>query len=165
MDGLAVGEPDLEPQPFYGDRLGPGALQVHLDASELLVPDGAVAEPLEVETPPEVAVDPRQDVLVEAGGHPFAVVVSGLEHSPVLAQVDPGEKAVGRGHGGAHPGDEIRGLVALEVADVRPQPQDQPPAPGVLPEVFEAVSVLPGHGEDLEVPELLGQGRGAFFQG
>ncbi len=165
MDGLAVGEPDFEVQPLYGDGLGPGALEVHLDAPGLRVPDCAVAEPLEVEPPPEVAVDALQDVPVEACRHPLAVVVGGFEHGPVLAQVDPGEKAVSRGHGGAHPGDEVGGFRPLEVADVRTQPQDQPRFPGVLPEEFQPVPVLPGDGENFQVLELPGQRGRAFLQG
>src|ERR1700733_2955933 len=83
VDGFAGGEVDGEG--WAGrvrgdvDALGGQGFEVHLDARLGGVPDGFVAEVLDVEVGAEVAVEAGEDVEVEGGGGAGGVVVGGEE--------------------------------------------------------------------------------------
>ena len=67
---------------------------VDLDVALVLEVAGPVLELVRVEVAAELGVDAGQQVQGEAGGDAAAVVVRGLEHRAVLAQVDADQHAV-----------------------------------------------------------------------
>ena len=70
--------------------------QVHLDAARAFDPDGPVREAREIEVGVELAVEAREQVQVEGGGHARGVVVGALEHARVLLEVDAHQEGAAR---------------------------------------------------------------------
>ena len=56
------------------------------------------------------------------------------------------------------------GFRTREIADVRPEPQNQPGPVRLAPKLPQPFVILAGHREDLQAGELLEQFQRAFFQ-
>jgi hypothetical protein len=93
--------------------------EVHLDAARAGRPHGPVCEAGEIEVSAELAVHPREEVLVEGRGHAGRVVVCALEHARVLAQVDADEEPAARPDEPRHAGHQRDRFRRLEVPDRR----------------------------------------------
>src|ERR1700724_3738259 len=74
LDGLAAEEP--EPAAPDACRLVFDTDKVHFDSAFAGVVDCFVTEAIESEGAVELAVDPRQEIEVEGGGHAILVIVS-----------------------------------------------------------------------------------------
>ncbi len=107
-------------------------------------------EVLKVEVPAELAVDARQEVEVEPGGDARGIVVGALEDPPVLAEIDPDQEPVRSAQHLTHPAKKLRCLVAMEVADVRAQPQDHLGLLDLLAQTAESLLVFRSHRGDLQ---------------
>src|SRR5437868_105509 len=77
VDRLARPKVDDDSERLDRDTLVVQALEVHLDPRQRLVPASDVAEARRIEASAQLAVDARQDVLVERGGDASGVVVGG----------------------------------------------------------------------------------------
>ena len=80
MNALAISKLYLQLDRIDGYRVRARRHQMHLNAAEVVVVAGQVAEAVEIEVAAELGVDAFEDVLVEAGGDAAAVVVGGLEY-------------------------------------------------------------------------------------
>src|SRR4051794_39307002 len=92
-----------------------GALEMHFDAGELGVPQGEVAEEVEIEVAAEFAVDTSENVLVEARGHAFGVVVGGEQNGCIFHQVCSEQQVVASVHVGPHSSQQIERFIRLEI--------------------------------------------------
>src|SRR4051812_16748360 len=77
VDALALLERNLQTYQLHFDRLVEHAFKMHLDAGTIRIPQGYVAEEVEIEIAAEFTVDARQDVLIEAAGDALRVVIGG----------------------------------------------------------------------------------------
>lgn len=93
--------------------------ELHLDATRLGLPLGAVRERVEVDVAVELPVDTYEQVLVERGGDVRGIVVGRLEDGPVFLPIDADERRASRPDERPHPREERRGGGWLEVADGR----------------------------------------------
>src|SRR5262245_44013726 len=84
VDHLAGRQRDLERERVDAEALRALADQVHAYAPQGLVVDRAMIECIEVEVAAQLAIDAREDVLVEARGDARGVVVGALERAAVL---------------------------------------------------------------------------------
>ena len=91
--------------------------QMHLDALEFPVVDGAVLEARQIEVAAELAIDALQQVQIEAGRDALGVVIGGLQAPRVLVEVDADDQP----RAGAQHAGEMRkqapGVRRIEVAD------------------------------------------------
>ena len=163
MDGLALRELDLKFEPIDGNDVRGVCDQMHLDAAELFVVAGKMAESVDFEVAAQSRIDALEDVFVEARGHTLPVIVSGLECVAVFAQIDADEEVVLRLHGIVDAVEERDGILALEVADVGAQPEDEPALVTALLEILEAIHVFTGNGEDLESGKVIDQSLRALL--
>lgn len=117
MDALAGPEREAGAQQSNGLVLL--AEQMHLDAVPLAIVDRAMAERGQVEIAAEFAVDPHQDVEVEAGGHAGRIVIGIEQHALVLFEVGADDHLRAAAEDGAGAPQEGLRLVRLEIANGR----------------------------------------------
>ena len=98
---------------------------MHLDPPIAAVPHRLVRPVHEVEVPEQLAVDARQEVLVERRGDPHRIVVGTHDQRLGLDQVGRQEQAVVGLELGAHAAQERLARRAVEVADGRAEDQDE----------------------------------------
>jgi hypothetical protein len=109
------------------DDLGGEADEVHLDPAGAGVVERAVTEAARTEVRPQLAVDPLQEIEVEARRDAQAIVVGGLERRAVFHEIDADqERAPGAGQS-RRAGEEDPRLRAREVPDRRARKVDGPP--------------------------------------
>src|SRR5258707_11962666 len=95
------------------------ALQIELHPPLFLAVEGQMLEPAGIEVAAELAIDPLQEVEVEGGVEPGAVVVGALENGSVLLEVGPDQHlALGSEQLGAM-GEKTHDRLRLEIADRR----------------------------------------------
>ena len=112
--------------------------------------------------PPELAVDPREQVEVEPGGHPLGVVVGGFEEGRVLVQVGPQEQPVGRVHAPGQQREQVDRLVGLVIAQAGAEEDEQLGPVEPLDHAGQGVAVVrrvagdpePGEGPDQRLGRL-----------
>ena len=63
--------------------------QMHLDAALGCVPSRIVGKAVQPEVTLQLAIDAREQIQVERGGHLLSIVVGGKQGSNVLGEVDP----------------------------------------------------------------------------
>src|SRR5450759_1887427 len=117
VDGFAL----AETQALAADahELRGQAFEVHLDPALVFVVKSLVAKAPQLEIPAELAVDAREQIEVERGGHARRVVVGGVEHLLVFFQVDADEQGTARADHAPGELQELDRLVRGEVADGR----------------------------------------------
>src|SRR3954447_1734563 len=98
-------------------RLVPSAFEKHLDAALAGVPPGAVRKPVEIEIATELAVDAREQVLVERRGHAERVVVGSDKIRLRLHKIDTDDEEGALPQKTPGAGEELARLVRREVAD------------------------------------------------
>src|SRR5439155_15844126 len=76
----------------YVDRLSASAHEMHLDAAPLAVVERPMAERVDIEVRQELAIDAREQIEVELGGHARGIVIGGIENVGVLDEIDTDDK-------------------------------------------------------------------------
>ena len=100
----------------HGNSLLLPAYQVHLNPAGLLVVESVVLELREVEPGLQLAVDASQQVQVELGGDALRVIVSPVEHLPILLQIDSNQQTGLRTAKPANSPEKDRSFLGLKVA-------------------------------------------------
>src|SRR5262249_17490252 len=95
------------------------AHKVHFDAPAFGVEKGLVTKAVEVEIRAKLAVNPRQQVEVELRGDASRIVISRVENSDILDQVDSDDKGGTRSEHARRMLQKSRGLLRVEIADGR----------------------------------------------
>jgi hypothetical protein len=122
---LAGREADLAVEEGHPDDDLPPELEVHLYLLAAVLVEGHVVERVQRHIGPELPVGAIEEVLREAGAPSRAVVVRGLEARRVLDEVDPEEEPLAGLERAGREREEGVDLGGLEVADARPQEDDQ----------------------------------------
>src|SRR5580692_12728935 len=117
MDRLAGVEANAKVELFDRDVLSHGAHQVHLDARRDVVPSRDVPKSVEIEAASELAVDPREKVLVERRGDAGGIVVGGQEQIHALSQIGAKQERGPGPEGFAKAAQKSRRFAVLQVAD------------------------------------------------
>src|SRR5262249_37294405 len=134
------------------------AYQVHLDAVQAGVVEGAVAEPVEMEVGPQLAVDAGQQVKVEVGRHAAGVVVGRLEDRQVFLQIESQAHRPARADQGRHAGKQHLRLGRAEVADRRAgEVDDAPPFAPPRTGQSQRAGEVSTQGQHFEAGVLFGQ--------
>ena len=99
------------------DGLRLEADQMHLDAALGCVPPHIVGKTVQPEVTLQLAIDAREQIQVERGGHLLPVVVGGKQGSNVPGEVDPHHRCASGTELPAHAPQKGSGLGAIEIAD------------------------------------------------
>src|SRR6266446_8484103 len=134
------------------------ALEVELHPALLFAVEGEVLEPCDIDVAAELAIDPLQEVEVEGGVEPGAVVVGALENGSVLLEVGPDQHLpLGAEQLGAM-GEKTHDRLRLEIADRRSREK-----PDALPRRAERrrqrkwSGVIGARSDDAQIGEIGGE--------
>ena len=105
------------------------AHEAHLDAGVVSIVDGVVLEGVELEVRVELAIEPGEEVQIECGSNAAAVVIGGVQHGCVLADVDA-EQECAAAHALSQRGEQLRRANAREVTDRRARKKHERPFRG-----------------------------------
>ena len=108
---------EIEASASDGNGLRFEADQMHLDAALNSVPSHIVGKAFQPEVTLELAIDAREQIQVERGGHLLPVVVGGKQGSNVPGEVDPHHRCASGTELPAHAPQKGSGLGAIEIAD------------------------------------------------
>ncbi len=117
MDGFAGAETDRLAVDFHLLPLGAG--EVHLDPVVLAIVTGVMLEGGQIEIGAELAIDARQQIEIEFGGHAFGVIVGRAQDLGILDQIDADHQHRAVAENGAGMAQKLRRLMRLEIADGR----------------------------------------------
>src|SRR5262245_35689172 len=78
------------------DGLVASADEAHLDAAQQRIVNGIVLEAIAIEVGSELAIQAREQIQIELGRYAAAVVVGGVQHGCVLADVDADQERTAR---------------------------------------------------------------------
>src|SRR5512142_3380346 len=92
---------------------------MHFDAMALLIVERVMLEGIQPESAPKLAVDAREQIEIEFGGHARGVIVGGVEHLHRLDQVDADNQLGAASEDVRGIAQESRCLMRLEIADGR----------------------------------------------
>ena len=140
VDHLTLSKVDLQSEIPDPDALVSQTDQVHLNSIVLVIEDGLMPECGQIEIRGQFAIEARQDVEVKSRGDTLGIIVSRLEDSGVLEQVNPQEEPVGGSKVMTEHGEKLRDLLLRKVANRGPQECDQPGSTCMRGEVTQAIS-------------------------